>query len=67
MWRRILEGGEVCVLKFCEGLILEGSVDVTTFFVLFTLFGVLEEERLLVEGGCSRWDVGCVTGVDRAD
>ena len=67
MWRRVLDRGEVCVLKFCEGLILEGSVDVTTFVVSSTLFGVLEEERLIVGGGCSRWDVWCATGVGRAD
>ena len=35
--------------------------------VLSTLFGVLAEERLLVKGGCPRWDVGCATGVGRAD
>ena len=30
---------------------MEGSVNVTKFVILSTLFGVLTEERLLVEGG----------------
>ena len=63
----VLQGGEVCVLKCCEELISESSVNVKTFFVLSTLFGVLEEERLLVEGGCPRRDVGCATGASWAD
>ena len=28
---------------------------------------MLAEERLLVEGGCLRRDIGCATGVGRAD
>ena len=37
------------------------------FIILSMLFGVLLEERLLVEGGCPHWDAGCVTWVGRAD
>ena len=59
---RILEGGEVCVLKFREELITEGSVNVTTFIVFSKLFSVLAEERLLVEGGSPLRDYGCATG-----
>ena len=39
----VIEGGEVCVLKYREELITEGSVNITTFVVLLTLFGVLSE------------------------
>ena len=63
----VLQGGEVCVLKFREELISEGSVNFTTFIVLSTLFGVLAEELLLVEGVCTLRDVGCATGVGQAD
>ena len=31
------------------------------------LFGVIAEERLLVEGDCPRQDMGCATGVGWAD
>ena len=64
---RVLEGGEVCVLKFCEELITEVSVNVTKFVVFSTLFGVLAEEHLLVKGGCPFRDDGCATWVGKAD
>ena len=64
---RVFYGVEVCVLKCREELTLEGSVNVTTFFVLSTLFGVLTVDRLLVEGSCQRRYVGCTTGVGWAD
>ena len=64
---RILERVEVCVLKFREELITEGSINVATFVVFSTLFGVLAEERVLVEGGCPRQDSGCATRVGQAD
>ena len=48
-------------------MVAEGSVNVTTFFVLSTLFGVLAKERLLVEGGFTRRDGGRSNGVGRAD
>ena len=44
-----------------------GSVDVTTFVALSTLFGMITEDCLLVKGGCPQWDVGRATGVGRAD
>ena len=44
-----------------------GSVNVTTFVILLTLFGVLAEERLLVEGGCPYLNAGCTTCVGWAD
>ena len=64
---RVLEGVEVYVLKCREEIILEGSVVVMTFVVLSTLFGVLVEEQLLVEGVCPCWDYVCVIGVGWAD
>ena len=57
----------MCVLKLCEELISEGIVGVTTFVILLALFGMLAEERLLVKWGFPRRDVGCATGVVRAD
>ena len=63
----VLEGREVCVTKHSQQLIAECSVDVTTFVVLFTLFGVLAEERLLIEWGCPLRDGGRATGVGQAD
>ena len=48
-------------------MVTEGSADVTTLVVLSNLFGVLAEERLIVEGGRPHQDVGCATGVGRAD
>ena len=62
---QIIEGDELCVFKFCEELITEDSVNITTSVVLSTLFGILAEECLLVRGGCPRWDAGCATGVGR--
>ena len=38
-----------------------------TFVVLSTLFGIIVEERLLVEGGHQQRDVGCTNGVGRWD
>ena len=35
--------------------------------LIYTLFGVLAEKRLLVEGGCPRWDVGYVNVVRWAE
>ena len=58
---RVFEGGEVCVLKFREELITEGIVNITTFVVLSTMFGMLAEERLIVEESCPRQYDGCVT------
>ena len=46
----MFDKGEVCVLKCRDELISEGSVDITTIIVLSMLFGMLTEERLLVEG-----------------
>ena len=63
----VLEGGNVCVLKCREELISEGSINVITFVVLSTLFGVLAEERLLIEGVFPHQGVGCATGVGQAD
>ena len=63
----VLEEGEVCILKFREKLISEGSVNVNTLIVLLMLFGVLAEERLLVEGVFPRRDLGCATGVGQVD
>ena len=40
----VLEVGELWVLKCCEKLISEGSVNVMTFIILSTLFGMLAEE-----------------------
>ena len=57
----------MCVLKCCDEMISEVTADVTTFLALLTLFGVLAEERLLVEGYCPRRDVGCATRFGRAD
>ena len=48
MGERVLEGGEVSVLKCLEKLVAERNVNVMTFTVLSTLFGMLEEEPLLV-------------------
>ena len=42
--KRVLEVGEVCVLKYREKLISEVSVNVTAFIILSTLFGMLAEE-----------------------
>ena len=64
---RVLEGGEVSVLEHLEDLVAEGSVNVATFVVLSTLFSMLAEERVLVEGSCLLWDAGCATWVGRAD
>ena len=52
----------MCVLKCCDEMISEVTADVTTFLALLTLFGVLAEERLLVEGGSPLRDSGCATG-----
>ena len=46
---------------------LDGSVDVTTVVALSTLFGMLTEDCLLVEGGCTHRDVGCATGVGQLE
>ena len=46
---------------------MEGSVNVTTFVILLTLFAMLAEDRLLVKGGCPCRDAGCATWVSRAD
>ena len=64
---RALEGGDVCVLKCREELITEGSINVTAFVVLLTLFGMLADERLLVERGCPCQDTGCETGISNMD
>ena len=62
----VIQGGEVCVFKYIEEPISEGSVDVTTFVILSTLFSVLTEESLLLKQGCPCQDVCCATGVSRA-
>ena len=49
-----LEGQEVRIFKLRQQLISECSVNITTFVVFSTLFGVLTEERLIVKGGCPR-------------
>ena len=59
--------GERVLLKCREELITEGSVNVASFVLLSTLFGVLVEEQLLVEGVCPCWDYVCVIGVGWAD
>ena len=64
---RVLEGGEVNVLGHLEELVVEGRVNVTTFVVLSTLFGVLAEERLLVKEGCPLRDAGCATWIGWSD
>ena len=46
---------------------MECSVDVTTFFVLLTLFSVLTDERLISKGGCPHQDVGCETIIGREE
>ena len=60
-------GGRGMCLQILRGADSRGSVDVTTFVILSTLFGMLTEERLLIEGGCPCQDVGCATGVGQAD
>ena len=64
---RILEGEEVSVLERFEELFAEDSVNVTTFVVFLTLFGVLVDNRLLVKGGFPCRDAGCETWVGRSD
>ena len=46
---------------------MEGSINITKFNILLTLFKVLAEERLLVEGGFPSQDAGCATRVDPTD
>ena len=48
-------------------MISEGSVNVTTFFVFTTLFGVIAEDQLIIKGGCPLWDVCFATGVGQAN
>ena len=48
-------------------MISEGSVNVTTFFVFTTLFGVIAEDQLIIKGGCALWDVCFATGVGQAN
>ena len=64
---RVIEGGELGVLKFSQQLIAEYGFDVATLVILTTFLRVLSDELLLVEGGCPRRDGGRSTGVGQAD
>ena len=63
----VLGGREVGVVERHQYLIADCSVNVTTFIVLSELLVVLAEEQLLAKGGSPCRDVGCTTGVGRAD